>query len=164
MLGVALPFGFATPTFIIEPKSKERGAHSLSISLLLSSNPSRQLPSHFCFKTLLWVLAQGSPLRWEILWVRWNHYPQTAVVKIAWRGSSGSAGITSMSYEMNRTIKRFGITSTQILPAGRRINIICHKSKRIPSSKLTVQGCVPIFTAHKAKSPEIRRFQGFWSW
>ena len=23
----------------------------------------RQLPSHFCFKTLLWVLAQGSPLR-----------------------------------------------------------------------------------------------------
>ena len=23
----------------------------------------RQLPSHFCFKTLLWVLAQGPPLR-----------------------------------------------------------------------------------------------------
>ena len=25
----------------------------------------RQLPSHFCFKTLLWVLAQGPPLRYQ---------------------------------------------------------------------------------------------------
>ena len=37
------------------------------------SNPVRQVPNHFCFKTLLWVLAQGPPLRRdrEICKVSW---------------------------------------------------------------------------------------------
>ena len=91
----------------------------------------RQLPSHFCFKTLLWVLAQAPPLRYSWIIVLKGNFATRPVTIQSWPYSMAKTSVLCHCEPV-----------TDVTGVAIRISLslfccfVCTKERRIPTPVL----------------------------